>query len=378
MDISMFMIRLVFSLLSLMFSLTCTLTLMDQGFALIPVITGLVIGSLISFTAIGLEYTFKRLHIKSLNILTIGLVFGYFLGYALSTVFHGLIDIAQLNLPVELTTFLNVATYLLGIYLGMVITAKSSEELHVSIPFVKLKPTNLKKKDILLEPSILQDTRIIDLASSGLIDHHLLIPRFILKELYKELEHGEESERAKARRCLDVVKRLESIQTLELRYIETDFPEVKDQIAKLIRLARLLDSNIITSDISRIQQSTIESVEGIRIINLRSLANALKPLTQSGETIQIKIQRYGKESRQGVGYLEDGTMVVVNGGAEFLGEIVKAHVLSVKHTSSGRMIFCNAAEEMEEGGDGYPDHHTNGHDLDEVHETASHHMPTFE
>jgi uncharacterized protein YacL len=117
---------------------------------------------------------------------------------------------------------------------------------------------------------------------------------------------------------------------------------VKDPMTKLIRLARFLDANIITSDINRIQQS---SHEGVSIINIHMLSNALKPITQTGEFINIKIQRYGKEPRQGVGYLEDGTMVVVNGGAEYIGETIKAQVLSVKHTTSGRMIFCNTSEE---------------------------------
>ena len=108
----------------------------------------------------------------------------------------------------------------------------------------------------------------------------------------------------------------------------------------------MLDANVLTLDISQIRRA---EVEDIVIIKLQALCCALKPLTQSGETINIKIQRYGKEARQGVGYLEDGTMVVVNGGAEYIGESVKAQVLSVKHTSSGRMIFCNAIDdEVEE------------------------------
>ncbi|CCB91023.1 hypothetical protein WCH_AR05120 [Waddlia chondrophila 2032/99] len=101
---------------------------------------------------------------------------------------------------------------------------------------------------------------------------------------------------------------------------------------------------MLTAEANQIEQS---SVEGIRIINMHNLAKALKPLTQTGEFISIKVQRYGKEARQGVGYLEDGTMVVINGGAEFIGEMIKAQVLSVKHTSSGRMIFCNAFEDEE-------------------------------
>ncbi len=169
-----------------------------------------------------------------------------------------------------------------------------------------------------------------------------MIPRFIIKELYASAEMGDEISKSKARRCLDVVKKLEAVPGLELRFNDTDFPDVKETQGKLMRLARLLDANLLTADISRIQ---IASVEGIRIINIHTLSNALKPLMQAGEFIKIKIQRYGKEPRQGVGYLDDGTMVVVNGGGNYIGEIIDAKVLSVKHTSSGRMIFCNAIDE---------------------------------
>lgn len=195
---------------------------------------------------------------------------------------------------------------------------------------------------MLIDLSALNDSRIIDLASSGLLDLQLAIPRFLLKELNGLLEIGDEMQKSKARRCLDAVKKLENMPSLGLNIIETDFPDLKDSSAKIFRLARMLDANILTADLTRVQQS---SLEGIRIVNIHMLANALKPLTQTGEYITIKIQRYGKEPRQGVGYLDDGTMVVVNGGAEFIGDSIKSQVLSVKHTSSGRMIFCNALDE---------------------------------
>jgi uncharacterized protein YacL len=119
---------------------------------------------------------------------------------------------------------------------------------------------------------------------------------------------------------------------------------VKELASKIIRLGRLLDANILTADAGKIQSS---AVEGVRLINLHALSNALKPLMQTGEQIRVKIQRYGKEPRQGVGYLEDGTMVVVNGGGSYIGETIDAIVLSVKHTSSGRIIFCNAPDHDE-------------------------------
>ena len=198
-----------------------------------------------------------------------------------------------------------------------------------------------EKKDLLLDGSVLSDARIIDLAGSGVVDNHLVIPRFLIKELYAQAELSDENTRIKAKRALDVAKKLEAIPELELRYNDTDFPDIKDPMNKLLRLGRLIDANILTADISRVQIATIE---GVRIINIHSLSNSLKPLMQAGEQIRIKIQRYGKEPRQGIGYLEDGTMVVVNGGGQFIGETIDAQVLSVKHTSSGRMVFCNAAD----------------------------------
>jgi uncharacterized protein YacL len=232
--------------------------------------------------------------------------------------------------------------FLTTIYLAMNLTARAADELYISIPFIKFKPTSYKKRDILLDASILLDPRLIDLASSGLLDQHIVIPRFIVKELNEIVEGSDETIKPKARKSLEVLKKLENIPTLDIRYVDTDFPEIKDPTIKLTRLARMLDANIFTADMNRIQQS---AHEGLRIINIHALSNALKPITQTGEQILIKVQRYGKEPRQGVGYLEDGTMVVINGGAEYIGDTIKAQVLSVKHTSSGRMIFCNAAEE---------------------------------
>jgi uncharacterized protein YacL len=162
-----------------------------------------------------------------------------------------------------------------------------------------------------------------------------------MKELYAQAETGDEMSQVKSKKSLENIKKLEEMSDLNIRYNDTDFSEVKDQTAKLIRLARLLDSNILTADISSIQSST---TEGIKIINLHTLSNALKPLMQAGENLSIKVQRYGKEPKQGIGYLEDGTMVVINGGGDYIGETIKVQVLSVKHTTSGRMIFSNTLE----------------------------------
>lgn len=351
MNITLSFIRVFFVLLSVLFFTAFSVIALPESSLILNILIGAVIGGIFGALLIGTDNLFRRFNLRSFNIAALGLFCGYLMGQGIMLTFTAVLELTLWNYSSEVFTFSRIVVYLFSAYLGMVMTARASEELYVSIPFVKFKPGSNRKKDILLDPTILQDSRIIDLATSGLLDHHLILPRFTLKELYANLESNDENLKAKARRSLDVVKRIEAIPSLDLRYADTDFPEIKDPTAKLIRLARLLDANIITADINRIQQSSIESIEGIRVINIHMLSNALKPISHAGEFITIKIQRYGKEPRQGVGYLDDGTMVVVNGGAEFIGEPIKAQVLSVKHTSSGRMIFCNATTELNMGGD---------------------------
>lgn len=339
MGISLSLIQVLFSVICILFSVTFTTHYFEGGFHWINVAVGLLGGCILSGILFGIDLVFKRFNLRTFNTAILGLFLGYLMAQVILLSLSGIMS-WEINdtafMPLRFLVFLTCA------YLGMSMTMQASEEIRVSIPFVEFKQMSHKKKDILVDLSILSDPRIIDLASTGLLDHHLIIPRFAVKELYMQAETADEMNKAKARRSLEMIKKLESLPSLDLRYVDTDFPEIKDPMTKLIRLARFMDTHIITSDINRIQQS---SIEGVRIINIHMLSNALKPITQAGESINIKIQRYGKEARQGVGYLEDGTMVVVNGGAEFIGETIKAYVLSVKHTSSGRMIFCNAAEE---------------------------------
>lgn len=302
---------------------------------------GIGLGSILGAVLIGLDYLFRKFQLRSFNITILGLFFGYLMGEALVLIFNKILLISSPSIFLDNSTIetIKIILFIFGIYFGTIMTLKSADEIHLSIPFIKFSPALRKKRDLLMDSSALMDPRIIDLASSGLIDHHIVLPRFITKELYTQAETAEEALKAKARRCLDTIKKLEEIT--EVRYNDTDFSEIKDITGKLIKLARLLDANIISSEIGKTQAS---SLEGIKIINLNVLANALKPLTQSGESLKIKIQRYGKEPNQGVGYLEDGTMVVVNGGGNFIGETIEAQVLSVKHSVSGRIIFCNSMD----------------------------------
>ena len=342
MNISTSFVRITFTFLSVILFIAYTTTSLEGGLNAFNVTTGTVAGLVVALALISTDILTKKFSMRALNIAAIGLFAGYLLGTSINSILSATIDADILALNKSSFTLVKSIIYLVSCYMGLVMVDRATEEFYLSIPFIKFHPVANKKRDILIDSSVLLDSRILDLASSGILDNSLVLPRFFVKELYTQAETGDETTKAKVKRSLDICKKLEALPNLHLRYSETDFSEVKEGAAKLVRLARLSESNIITADISRIQQS---STDGISIINIHTLSNALKPLTQSGEQLQIKIQRYGKDARQGVGYLEDGTMVVVNGGADHIGETIKAQVLSVKHTASGRMIFCNSMDE---------------------------------
>jgi len=340
MQLSLTFIRILFLSLSILLAITFTVAgaLADQ--LLVRAAIGAIGGAAIGGLMMSLDILFRRFNLRTFNTAIIGLFFGYCMGSAILLVFQTALDIGVSPLESQTLLAIQAVIFLIACYLGLVMTARASHELHVSIPFVQFKTSNQAKKDVLLDSSALSDPRTIDLAASGLLDQSLIIPQFLLKDIQEQAESNDEGIRIKARRKLDAIKKLETLPSLELRYVENNFTEIHDLSAKLTRLARQLDAYILTAETSRTQAS----LEGTRIININTLSNVLKPLAQNGENLHIKIQRYGKEPRQGVGYLDDGTMVVVNGGADYIGATIRVQVLSVKHTSSGRMIFCNTAD----------------------------------
>jgi uncharacterized protein YacL len=332
-------IRTLFVILSVIFMITFAVGIEPES-TFWTYTWGTMLGLSVGGTLIGVELFFKKFNLRSFNLAIIGLFLGYLMALALILIFDAILNISRVHPHHFFVELGKILLFLFGTYLGVMMTLRAADEFYVSIPFVKFSPTTHPVKDILLDLSALGDQRIIDLAASGLLDKRLLFPRFLLKELHKLEESQDETISSKAKRSLEVVKKLEMLPELQLRYHDTDFPEVKEITNKVLRLARLLDADVLSADINRVQMAQIE---GVRIINIHALSNALKPLMQRGEFLKIKVQRYGKEELQGVGYLEDGTMVVVNGGGDYIGETITGRVLSVKHTTSGRMVFCNLA-----------------------------------
>lgn len=305
----------------------------------------LVFGAIGSALFMGLLFGIEKLalkwNLKAFNLTILGMFLGLLMGNALIMILGTLVNESALSLSSQALGLTKAALLLFSLYFGVVLTLKASQELAFSIPFIQFKRIQEKKKDILLDANTLIDQRLIDLANSGLLDHQLVIPHYAIKDLQTQSDSGDDQLRFKAKKAIENYKKLEAMPTLALRTTERDFPDLQEQHLKLMKIAREIDANILTADISKIQQS---EMEGLKVININFLSQALKPTTTAGEHLQIKVLRYGKEPRQGVGYLEDGTMVVINGGAEFMGQTIKALVLSVKSTPAGRMIFCNTTE----------------------------------
>lgn len=339
MKISISVIRVFFIALCILLITSYTTVALDGGLNATNVVLGLMAGTIFSLLLIGLDVLFKKWSFYSFNIALLGIICGYFMGEAVMLVFNAIFHLSPFGIAPAVITLIKTFAFLSCTYFGVTLATKTFGELLLMLPFGS-KNASPKKKDIIVDWTVLQDARIIELAASGLLDDSLIVPQFVFKELYVMLDNSDETIKSRGRRCLEAFKKLEGISTLGLRYSDVDFPEILDYNLKLLQLAGSIDANIITADAARLQQYAMGRV---RIIHMHLLSNAIKPI--SGEQLMIKIQRYGKEPRQGVGYLDDGTMVVVNGAAEYIGETIKALVLSVKHTASGRMIFCNTAEE---------------------------------
>lgn len=188
----------------------------------------------------------------------------------------------------------------------------------------------------ILDTSVIIDGRIADICSTGFIEGPILIPKFVLAELQRVADSSDPLKRQRGRRGLDIVERLKTEPEANVVITETDFPEIKGVDQKLIELARRLNAKIITNDFNL---NKMAKIQGIRVLNINELANALKPVVLPGETMRVFILKEGKERDQGVAYLDDGTMVVVDNARRMIGKTIEITVTSVLQTTAGKMIF---------------------------------------
>jgi len=188
----------------------------------------------------------------------------------------------------------------------------------------------------ILDTSVIIDGRIGDICSTGFMEGPVLIPRFVLEELQRVADSSDPLKRQRGRRGLDMVERLKSEPEIEMIITEVDFPELKGVDHKLIELAARMNAKIITNDFNL---NKLAKIQGIKVLNINELSNALRPVVLPGETMRVFILKEGKEREQGVAYLDDGTMVVIDNSRKMIGKTIEIAVTSVLQTTAGKMIF---------------------------------------
>ncbi|MHB0995121.1 MAG: PIN domain nuclease [Elusimicrobiales bacterium] len=293
---------------------------------------GLALGALIGLVIIGIEYVFENVSLFSLVIGVIGAVVGIIFAKLLDyTVFQ----IGNEGLNGVWDKYNAIAKYALAL-LGMVVSIKKIPEiddLDKNILSVGRKGgKNMKVLDL----SAIVDGRVLDICDTHFITGGIITPRFVVQELHSLAESNDHIGRAKGRRGLDILARLQESRDIPFRVIDRDIKETADNQMKLVVIAKELGASIITTDFNI---NKLAALENVTVLNINDLTIALKPVVLPGEDMSVFVMKDGKEKEQGVGYLDDGTMIVIEDGREFIGKKVDAVVQSILQTSQGRIIF---------------------------------------
>lgn len=299
-------------------------------------VMGTGIGFFGSLLVILVEVKLKKFSVRNLSAALFGLVFGFFMAWLLTLV------VKLIPMDEKLYSSINIILILIFCYLGMVIAMRGKDEFNLIIPYVRFARQDQSDEIIILDTSVIIDGRIVDIAQTHFIEGRFLVPRFVLRELQQVADSQDSLKRNRGRRGLDILNRLQKDSKIEVKIHEEDLPEVRDVDAKLVKLAKLLNAKVFTNDFNL---NKIAELEGVAVLNINDLANALKPVVLPGEEMVAKITREGKEYNQGVAYLEDGTMIVVDNARHLIGQTVTVVVTSVLQTSAGRMIFANKGTE---------------------------------
>jgi uncharacterized protein YacL len=233
--------------------------------------------------------------------------------------------------------FLHTLILLVLPYIGLVIGAKSGEWLDPErLMAVFRSRSHTQRRYRILDTSVIIDGRIADICETGFVDGTLVVPQFVLKELQQIADSGDSLRRNRGRRGLDILQRIQKMSGVDVIISDSDFPDVKEVDLKLIELARSLQGKIVTNDFNL---NKVAQLRGVDVLNINELANSLKPVVLPGETMKVFILKEGKEHNQGIGYLDDGTMVVIDNARPVIGKTIDMVVTSVLQTTAGKMIF---------------------------------------
>jgi uncharacterized protein YacL len=277
-----------------------------------------------------------------------GQIIGSLIGLIAALLISTMVAVLLNPLPFGLGVLLSLSLATALIYVGVRTGSRRRDAL--GVVFGRSAPVDIDQggpgpidgQPVLVDTSVLIDGRIVDVAAAGFVPGRLLIPGFVLEELQRVADSADPFRRQKGRRGLGVVDALQKSEDVVCELVDLDFPGTPDVDARLVKLARARGASLMTQDYNL---NRLAQIEGVRVLNLNDLANAVKPIVGAGESIAITIVKEGKEPHQGVGYFEDGTMVVVENGRSHVDETVTVTVTTVLQTTAGRMIFATLADD---------------------------------
>jgi uncharacterized protein YacL len=296
-------------------------------------LVGVFIGFGFGGILIAIDEMLKSFSLRAFSAVTFGLLLGMCVAMLIDN--SGLFENAE---PAQ-RWLIRLGLFLGFGYIGIILAMRSNkEDFSLIIPYVRFRPQNQPDSLILLDTSVIIDGRVADLIEAHFLEGLIVVPRFVLKEIQQIADSTDAIKRARGRRGLEMLNRIQRNTNAEVRIHEGDFPEEKEVDAKLIRLARNLNARLYTNDYNL---SKIAELQKVSYVNLHEVANCLKVILLPGEVLRLKIVREGKDKGQGVGYMPDGTMVVVNNGHSHIGEQVEAEVQSLLQTGAGIIVFAD-------------------------------------
>ena len=305
----------------------------SDPFLVLKSFAGFIVGLFIALIVIQIE---KEIRKSSLKVI-IGGVAGTMMGLLIALIFSfGLNFVSKIRENQQAIPWIYLLITGIFSYLGLVLGSKKIEEFNFDgIDFQSDRNVRI------LDTSVIIEGRIADICDSGFIEGELMVPRFVLNELQLVADSSDSMKRLRGRRGLDVLNHLQKSPNVNINIVDQDFPKIKGVDGKLVALAKQLNAKLLTNDYNL---NKVAELQGIRVLNINELANAMKPVVLPGEQMTVKIVREGKEAGQGVAYLDDGTMIIVDHAQKLVNVTVKVVVTSVLQTTAGRMIFSELKE----------------------------------
>jgi len=290
-----------------------------------------IVGAAIGAAIVLFEWKLRKVSLKRLIGAAIGSILGICGAYLFALVIRSSVPAGHTQ------SFLQILVMLLMAYVGLIVGANKGDLLNLSaLGGIFGGEKQGKKSYKILDTSVIIDGRIADIAETGFLDGVIVTPQFVLRELQLVADSADSLKRNRGRRGLDILQRLQKVANLQIQIVEDDFPAIREVDLKLIELAKLYEGKIITNDFNL---NKVAQLQGVQVLNINELANSLKPIVLPGETMRVFILKEGKEYNQGVAYLDDGTMVVVDNARKMIGKTIDVSVTSVLQTTAGKMIF---------------------------------------